>query len=263
MIGWREICSEFLGTALLLLFGLSAIVINFSPNSPMISLAPSQDMRRLLTALLFSASATVIIYSPLGRISGGHINPVITLAFFRLGKLTPKGAGAYVLAQLGGAVTGTVTVALIWGHRASEVRLGATVPGRAGVWPALGAEAIATFLAISLILTFIERPRLMPFTAAAAGLLGAVLTYSTVRFSGASLNPARSAGPALVGGTWMSFWIYLLAPSVGALGAATLHRHHIIPCGKLFHDAAYACHFKNCLYNRHPEIYSPPSPRPE
>jgi aquaporin Z len=133
--------------------------------------------------------------------------------------------------------------------------MGATLPGKAGIWPALAAETVATFLAVSLIVSFVEKPRLMPFTPAAAGLLGAVLTYTTIGISGASLNPARSAGPALVGDTWGSLWIYLLAPAVGALAAAALHRHHTIPCGKLFHDATYVCHFKDCLYERKPEVH--------
>ncbi|WUH88945.1 aquaporin [Streptomyces sp. NBC_00433] len=253
---WREFVAEFLGTALLLLVGLSVIVFNFSHGSPVISMVPSADLRRFMTALLFSASATLIIYSPIGRTSGGHINPVVTLAFLRLGKITPKGAASYMLAQFGGAAFGTAAVAAIWGHRASRARVGATMPGRGGVWPALAVEFCATFLVVALILTFVRRPRLLPFTAAAAGVLGVALTYLTVPISGGSSNPARSIGPALVGDTWADFWIYLLAPSVGALAAATLFRHHVIPCGKLIHDPAYVCHFKNCLYSQN---YQPES----
>lgn len=255
---WREIVAEFLGTALLLFVGLSVVVFTFTHGSPAISMVPSADLRRFMTVLLFSASATLIIYSPIGRTSGGHINPVVTLAFLRLGKITAKGAASYMLAQFAGAATGAAAVAAMWGHRASRARVGATVPGSGGIWPALGVETCATFLVITLILSFVRRPRLLPFTAAAAGLLGVVLTYLTVPVSGGSANPARSMGPALVGDTWADFWVYLLAPSVGALGAATLFRHHVIPCGKLIHDAAYPCHFKNCLYSQNYQQESGP-----
>lgn len=131
MIGRREIIAEFLGTALLLACGLSAAIFNFSSGSPLLTLVPNDYIRRFLSVLLFSASATVIIYSPLGRISGGHINPAVTLAFFRLGKLTTKAAVAYIVAQFAGAVAGTAAVRFVWGARASNVRLGATLPGHA------------------------------------------------------------------------------------------------------------------------------------
>jgi aquaporin Z len=248
VIGRREIIAEFLGTALLLACGLSAAIFNFSSGSPLLTLVPNDYIRRFLSVLLFSASATVIIYSPLGRISGGHINPAVTLAFFRLGKLTTKAAVAYIVAQFAGAVAGTAAVRFVWGARASNVRLGATLPGHTGIWVALGIETLATFLFMSLILTFIIRPRIAHFTAAAGGLFGIFLAFFSFPYSGASLNPARSFGPALLEELWATLWIYFVGPSIGAVAAATLFRNRIIPCGKLFHDSSYTCNFENCLY---------------
>ncbi|MGW7257403.1 aquaporin [Streptomyces sp. NPDC054834] len=249
-MGWREMAAEFTGTALLLLAGLSAVVVGFAPASPVVAAVPSEDLRRLLTGVLFAGSATLIVYSPLGRVSGGHINPAVTLAFYRLGKITRRGAAGYALAQTAGALLGTVLVALLWGGWAADVRLGATVPGIGGVWASLAAEAVATFLLVALILNLVDRPRLMPFTAAAAGLLVATLVFVEAPVSGTSLNPARSLGPALVGATWSGLWVYLLAPLAGALAAAVLYRRrrHTVACGKLIHDDAYACHFLDCRY---------------
>jgi glycerol uptake facilitator-like aquaporin len=148
VVGWREVFSEFAGTALLLLFGLSAIVMDFSQDSPMMSLIPSGDLRRLLTAVIFSLCGTLIIYSPLGRISGGHINPAVTVAFLRLGKISAKSAIAYIVAQVAGAAAGAVIVSFIWGHRVKNSRLMVTVPGPMGTWAALAVETAATFLLI-------------------------------------------------------------------------------------------------------------------
>jgi aquaporin Z len=248
MIGRREIVAEFLGTALLLTCGLSAAIVNFSSGSPLITLVPNDYIRRFLSVLLFSASATMIIYSPLGRISGGHINPAVTLAFFRLGKLTTKAAVAYMVAQFAGAVAGTAAVRLAWGARASTIRLGVTLPGHAGIWIAVGIETLATFLFMALILTFIIRPKIAHFTAAAGGLFGIFLAFFSFPYSGASLNPARSFGPALLEESWATLWIYFVGPCAGAVAAATLFRNRIVPCGKLFHDSTYPCNFENCLY---------------
>lgn len=252
MVGWREVVSEFAGTALLLLFGLSAIFMDFSQGSPMMSLIPSGDLRRLLTAVIFSFCGTLIIYSPLGRISGGHINPAVTVAFLQLGKISAKSAFAYIVAQIAGAVSGAAIVALIWRHRVTNSRLTVTVPGPEGVWVALIVEVAATFLLISLILSLLEIPRLMPFTAAAAGVLGIVLVFLAAPISGAGLNPARSLAPAAINNTWDDLWVYLLAPVCGSLGAAIMHqmRRRTIPCAKLIHDRSYVCHLKNCLYTQ-------------
>ncbi|MFF1605149.1 aquaporin [Streptomyces mirabilis] len=251
VVGWREVFSEFAGTALLLLFGLSAIVMDFSQDSPMMSLIPSGGLRRLLTAAIFSLCGTLIIYSPLGRISGGHINPAVTVAFLRLGKISAKSAIAYIVAQVAGAAAGAVIVSFIWGHRVKNSRLMVTVPGPGGTWAALAVETAATFLLISLILVLLERPRLMPFAAAAAGALGVILVFLAAPVSGAGLNPARSLAPAAISNTWDDLWVYLLAPVCGSLSAAIMHqmRRRTIPCGKLIHDRAYVCHLKNCLYS--------------
>jgi aquaporin Z len=90
----------------------------------------------------------------------------------------------------------------------------------------------------------------MPFTAAAAGTLVAVLVFVGAPVSGTSLNPARSLGPALAGHVWTWLWIYLLAPMLGALLAALLYhyRHRTVACGKLIHDSTYTCRFLDCAY---------------
>jgi aquaporin Z len=250
MLGIREYAAEFVGTTVLLLVGLSAVCADFATRSPVVSAIPDSNLRRLITGVIFAGTATAIVYSPLGRRSGGHINPAVTLAFLRLGKISPTSAAIYIAVQIGGALTGAAIVLAIWRGWATSVSLGATVPKDGGAAAAVAAEAAVTFLLVSLILNFVDRRRLMPFTAAAAGALVAFFVFVEAPVSGTSLNPARTLGPAVVGGTFTDVWIYILAPPLGALAAAVLFRHRrsSVACGKLFHTEAVECRFFDCRY---------------
>ncbi|MEV1178120.1 aquaporin, partial [Nonomuraea sp. NPDC049784] len=250
MAGWREIAAEFVGTALLLLLVVSAIVAGFAPGSP----------ARRYGAERGPAEA------PDGRPDrhrggGDHLlatwpdqrrppEPSVTTAFWVLDKMTSGSALKYAAAQVAGAIIGTLAALVVWDGAAASVRVGATVPRLGGAATALVAEAVMTFLLLMLILTFVDRPRLMPYTAAAASSLVAVLVFTEAPVSGTSLNPARSIGPALVGATWTGLWVYLVAPTLGAVTAALLHRRlwGTVACAKLMHDQAYPCHFLNCAY---------------
>ena len=85
---WKQYSAEFFGTAIMLFIGLSAVSLNFGESSPMLSLIPPFRLRLLLTGLIFAGGGTAVVYSPLGQLSGGHINPAVTLAFFVQKKLS-------------------------------------------------------------------------------------------------------------------------------------------------------------------------------
>ena len=250
MLGIREYAAEFAGTALLLLVGLSAVCVDFATRSPVVSAIPDSNLRRLITGIIFAGTATAIVYSPLGRRSGGHINPAVTLAFLRLGKITRRSAAVYVVVQVAGALTGAALVMVIWRGWATSVSVGATVPKDGGPAAAMAAEVGVTFLLVTLLLHFVDRPRLMPYTAAAAGVLVAFFVFVEAPVSGTSLNPARTLGPAVVGGTFTDLWIYLLGPPLGALLAVLVYRHGRsgVACGKLIHTDAVECRFLDCQY---------------
>jgi aquaporin Z len=247
---WREYAAEFTGTFLLLVIGLSAVVVDFAHGSPVPDWIPDGNIRRLITGIVFAGGATLIVYSRLGMRSGGHINPAVTIGFYRLHKMTSSSAAAYVVAQLAGALAGAAAVRLAWGKLARQVDVGTTTPGHGGWLAALAAEIAMTFLLMTLILRFVDEPRLMPFTPAAAGALVAFLVFVEAPVSGTSLNPARSLGPAVLAGDYQGLWVYLIAPVAGVLLAAGLHRQvrKTVRCGKLFHSNRYRCLFLDCRY---------------
>lgn len=119
-MGFREYAAEFTATFLLLLVGLSAVSVNFGDGSPIPSWIPNEAVRRLLTGILFAGGATAIVYSPLGQRSGGHLNPAVTLAFLRLGKMTRRSAVFYIVAQILGALAGAIRRSRSVGKPCSE-----------------------------------------------------------------------------------------------------------------------------------------------
>jgi len=264
--------AEFLGTAILLVVGLSAVSVDFGAGSPVAAAIPSAVLRRLITGTVFAGGGAVVVYSVLGRISGGHLNPAVTLAFLRLGKIKSHLAVGYVFAQVAGAFAGALAVRLMWGALAGSVDDGATVPGPQGPLVALIAEALMTFALVSLVLQFMRSPSLAPYTPLAVSVLVAALVTLEAPISGTSLNPARTLGPALVAGVFTDIWVYVVGPLAGALAAVVAADRvdaAFVPCAKLFHTDEFACHFHDCVYQgRHQRRVrlgapQPPGPLPQ
>src|SRR5512135_2892767 len=114
---WPEYGAEFLGTAFLLFAGLSAVILDFGTGSPVARVLPDKSARLLLTGLLFAGSGSLVAISPLGKLSGGHINPAVSLAFWLQGKMHHVDLGGYISGQFLGAVIGSLLVALVWRER--------------------------------------------------------------------------------------------------------------------------------------------------
>jgi aquaporin Z len=253
--GWhpKAYLAEFLGTSLILAVGLCAATLDFGVDSPVPHHLPSAALRRLITGLTFATAAAALVYSRLGRRSGGHFNPAVTLAFHRVGKVSTRDALAYVVAQGLGGLLGAFVVWLAWGAWARSVHVGATVPGPHGSAVAFAAEIAMGFALVTLILQFVARARIARWTPIAAGMLAATLVVLVAPISGTSINPARSLGPAVWGRELGVLWIYLLAPPLGAILATAAFRalgHRTTPCAKLFHTDDYVCHFVDCQYQR-------------
>jgi aquaporin Z len=223
-VPWLLYGAELTGTALLVAVGLSFVILDFGHGSPVIQLIPSAGWRRLLTGLLFGSTGALIALSPLGKESGAHINPAVTLAFWLTGTLGARHALGYGVAQLAGAILGALPL-LAWGGMGQSVAFGATVPGMGyGAGWALVGEAATTFALIVGLFTFVRHRRLRSFTPALFPVLYAAMVYLEAPVSGTSTNPARSLAPAVISGAWNGWWVYWVGPLVGTLLAVAVFR---------------------------------------
>jgi aquaporin Z len=217
---WRLFVCELSGTAVLVLVGLSFVIGMFGTGSPMTQLIPSVGLRQLITGFLFGTTGALIALSAVGKESGAHINPAVTMVFWLFHKLHGRTAVIYVVGQLAGGILGSLPL-LAFGARGRSVAFGATLPG-AGYSTAavLLGEIVTTFTMVSLLVVFIGFRRLRPFTPGIFPPLYSIMVYLEASLSGTSTNPARSFGPALVSGQWQGWWIYWIGPLLGALLAA-------------------------------------------
>lgn len=232
--------SELVGTALLIAIGLSIVIAMFGTGSPLTHVLPDAGLRRLVTGFLFGATGGLIAVSPVGRVSGAHINPAVSVAFWLERRLPAAEVPLYVVAQLAGAVLGALPL-LAWGALGRSVEFAATLPGPAfGDGLALLGEVGCTAIMVFLLFVFIGHERTRNFTPLLFPFLYAVLVFAEAPVSGTSTNPARSLGPAVISGAWRGHWIYWVGPMVGAVLAVGLVRFEVLgshhsPIGKLFH----------------------------
>jgi aquaporin Z len=218
-IPWALFVSELIGTALLVLVGLSLVILMFGTGTPMARLIPSEGLRRLITGFLFGTTGALIALSPVGMQSGAHINPVVTLAFRLMGKIDLRTTLGYVIAQLSGAILGALPL-FAWSSMGRSVAFGATLPGPGyAIQTVLLGEVITTFTMVALLAVFLGFRKIRPFTPAIFPPLYAIMVWAESPISGTSTNPARSLGPAIVSGQWEGWWIYWVGPLIGTIAA--------------------------------------------
>ena len=238
------------------LFMISAAVVTAAfeyPHSPLHDLFPDPTLRRILIGLAMGLTAIGLIYSPWGKRSGAHLNPAVTMTFFRLGKIKGGDALCYVTAQFIGGTIGLWLAAQLLGLAIEHpaVNYVVTIPGSEGIAIAFVAEAVISFGLMLVVLVVSNRPSLNRWTGVFAGAL--VATYIAVEapLSGMSMNPARTFASALPAQLWTDYWLYLIAPLSGMLLAAECyvrtHGIHRVLCAKLHHHNNARCIF-HCRY---------------
>jgi len=172
-------------------------------------------------ALVFGLIIMVMVYAT-GHLSGAHINPAVTAAFTLTRHFPPRDALAYVGAQLAGATAGALLLLAVWTDKPAN--LGATVP-HIGVGSAFVYELVLTAFLMFVIMAVATDTRAVGAAAAIAigGTVGLDALFGGP-VTGASMNPARSFGPALAAGEWRSFWVYVTAPVLGAAVGALAYQ---------------------------------------
>lgn len=251
---WPEYLIEAAGLGLFMVSACLFATLLEHPGSPVRQTVTDALLRRIPMGLAMGATAVAIVYSRWGQRSGAHLNPAVTLTFWRLGKVTGWDAVFYVTAQFAGGIAGVGVVASLLGAALAHpaVSYAATVPGHGGRGVAFVSELLMTFVLMTVILVVSNRPGLNRFTGLCAAALVASYIVVEAPLSGMSLNPARTVGSAVHAAVWTGLWVYLTAPLLGMLAAAELHvatrGRHAVRCAKLHHENSERCIFR-CGYH--------------
>lgn len=247
---WPEYLIEGVLLGLFMISTCSFTILFQYPTAPGYRAIVDPFVRRVLTGLAMGLTAIALIYSPIGRRSGAHFNPSVTLTYFRLGKIRSDDAAFYIIAQFLGGVAGVMVVKLTAGMFASapSVRFAATMPAMNAIAIALAAEFAISFLTMTVVLIASNTRSLAPFTGLMVGLLVAAYATFESPISGFSQNPARSFASAFALGDWHFLWIYFVAPPIGMLAASEVYVRVRgaggVFCAKLNHLGAGGCIFR-------------------
>jgi glycerol uptake facilitator-like aquaporin len=231
-----------------LLFGVVSIVRWVIGPSPISRTIPWIHAELWIVGAVVALLLSGLILSPLGRASGGHMNPAISLAMWRFGVFPGAGVIPYAIAQLLGSTLGVVAARGVWGHVVAEppIVYAALQPGPGwSTWQLFATEAFGMTVIVFLVGLCLAVQRLTPFVPWIVGALVGIGIAVLGTATGGSLNPARQFGPAVISGQTQFLWVYLVAPLVGAAVAAWLrsllqYRRKVLThrlCGTVGHPA--------------------------
>ncbi len=256
---WRLYLYEGLELAIFMISACVCTLFLFHPEYPAVRMIPSPMLRRIVMGIAMGLTAILIIHSPMGKSSGAHFNPAITLTYLQLRKIAIWDAIFYTVFQFAGGVFGVGASLLVLGKPLTDpgVEYAVTIPGKYGTAAAFTAELFMATLLMGAVLWTSNRPRLAPYTGYCVGVLIALYILFFAPVSGFSINPARTVGSAVFANIWTAGWVYFTAPLVEMMGAAEAYIRSHGPegmlCAKLHSDPAYLCPFR-CHHplHRHP-----------
>jgi len=211
-VNLRRALTEAIGTFFLVLIGPGAAMVNASSHGA---------LGEPGVALAFAFVVTAMIYA-FGHLSGAHINPAVTIAFWSVRRFPGADVLPYLTAQTLGAIAASSVLRATMGRVGD---MGATIPA-VSVGAAFVLEWLFSFALMLVIMAAATDERAAPGVGGiAVGLTVGFCALMGGPLTGASMNPARSFGPALVGWTWGAHWIYWTAPITGMVGAARLYEY--------------------------------------
>ena len=210
----KKYVAEFIGTFVLVLFACGTAAV--------VGCSAVFGTGYLLTALAFGLVIVAMAYS-IGNISGCHINPAVSIAMLVSGKLSVKDFVGYVISQFAGAIAGAAYLRALVGE---ESGLGANALYKDDVMLSIAIEIILTFVFVIAILGVTSKKENGAVAGIVIGLTLTLVHILGISFTGTSVNPARSFGPALfVGGDALSnVWVFIVAPLAGGVLAAVVYK---------------------------------------
>jgi aquaporin TIP len=214
----RKMVVEAVGVFALTFVGVGSILFGFGGGG-------------LTTVALAYGLVVAAMVCAVRHVSGGHFNPAITFGFLVTRRISPADAVAYWVAQLGAAVLGALALKLALPKGTSDVDGGATMlASGVSVGSGFAIEFILTFLLMWVFFAVAVDPRSAfgPAAGIPVGLMIAAGVMAAGGLTGASMNPARTFGPALVGNVWSDAWVYFVACPLGAAAAALVYHHFVL-----------------------------------
>ncbi len=211
----KKYIAEFIGTFVLVLFACgTAAALGCSTTDP--------NTAYIMTALAFGLVIVGMAYS-VGNVSGCHINPAVSIAMLVDGRLSFKDFIGYILAQFAGAIAGAATLGALLGN---DCGYGANGLYEGNIWISLLIEVILTFVFVFVILGVTSKPEFSNVAGLVIGLTLTLVHIFGIHFTGTSVNPARSFGPALFAGgdALANVWVFIAAPLVGGVLAALVFK---------------------------------------
>ena len=200
---WQKYLAEVFGTFTLVFVGITAL---------------AGGGERAAVAFAFGLALLAALYA-FGEVSGGHFNPAVSLAMFLDRRLPLRDLVGYWVSQFIGAIGGALALLLM----TSSDRVGTTATVPHGNRAAFFVELFLTAIFVLVILQVTKSKGYGSTTFVAIALTLMAIHFAALPFSGSSVNPARSLGSALVGAKWTGFWIYILAPPLGAILGWIVH----------------------------------------
>ncbi len=214
MNAFKKYIAEFIGTFVLVLFACGTAAV--------VGCSAENGTGYLLTALAFGLVIVAMAYS-IGNISGCHINPAVSIAMLVNGKMSGKDFIGYLIAQFTGATAGAAVLMALVGK---ESGLGANALYKGDIWLSLLIEIILTFVFVIAILGVTSKESNGAVSGIVIGLSLTLVHILGISFTGTSVNPARSFGPALLlgGDALKNVWVFIAAPLIGGVLAAMTYR---------------------------------------
>ncbi|MBE6754165.1 MAG: aquaporin [Ruminococcaceae bacterium] len=208
---FKKYLAEFIGTFVLVLFACGTAAVVKCDTLP----------GYLLTALAFGLVIVAMAYS-IGNISGCHINPAVSFAMLISGRMSGEDFLGYIIAQFAGATAGAAVLLALVGK---ESGLGTNALYKGDIWLSLLVEIILTFVFVLSIMGVTSKKEFGSVAGIVIGLSLTLVHILGIYFTGTSVNPARSFGPAVLAGgdAWSCIWVFLLAPMVGGALAAIVY----------------------------------------
>jgi aquaporin Z len=223
MKGTGAVAAEFIGTFFLCFAGIAAILSTTTVVG---------SGGGLVAIALAHGLALSVAVSTFGGVSGAHFNPAVTIGMLATGRIAPAGAASYIVSQLAGATVAAKACAMIFPASAvAEANLGIPLPASwATTGTVIGVEIILTFMLMVAIFGTAVDTRGQAVKIGGFGI-GLAVTFDILAggpITGASMNPARSFGPALIQGHWDWHGFYWIAPIIGAVLGALVYQHLIL-----------------------------------